>query len=45
MRRYYDNLLGKGIKPNLAQLTLARKLAAVLLAMWKQQQEFNPSMI
>lgn len=45
LRRYYDNLLGKGIKPNLAQLTLARKLAAVLLAMWKQQQEFNPSMI
>lgn len=45
LRKYYQSLLDKGIKPNLAQLTLARKLAAIVLAMWKHNQEFNDAMI
>lgn len=45
LRQHYQNLLAKGTKPNLAQLTLARKLAAIVLAMWKSNQEFNAAMI
>ena len=45
LRRYYQSLLDKGLKPNLAQLTLARKLAAIVLAMWKNNQEFDVTMI
>ena len=40
----YDHLLEKGVKPNLAALTIARKIAAIFLAMWKQQQPYDPSL-
>jgi transposase len=42
LRAGYQRQLAAGIKPNLAKLTLARKLAATLLAMWKQQQPYEP---
>jgi len=45
LRQYYEHLLHKGTKPNLAQLTLARKIAAIVLAMWKNNQEFNSALI
>lgn len=32
-----------GIKPNLAKLTLARRIAATTLAMWKHQEDYDPS--
>jgi hypothetical protein len=32
-----------GIKPNLAKLTLARRIAAATLAMWKHQEDYDPS--
>jgi len=32
-----------GTKPNLAKLTLARKIASISLAMWKQQEEYDPT--
>ena len=35
-------MLEAGTKPNLAQLTLARKLAAIVLAMWKTESEYEP---
>jgi transposase len=38
----YQRLLDGGTKPNLAKLTLARKIAATTLAMWKNQEGFNP---
>jgi transposase len=41
-REHYDRLLEAGTKPNLAQLTLARKLAAIVLAMWKTESEYTP---
>jgi len=38
----YQRLLESGTKPNLAKLTLARKLAATALAMWKNEEVYSP---
>ena len=35
LRNDYERLLTQGTKPNLAKLTIARKIAATTLAMWK----------
>jgi len=43
LRQHYDRMLAAGIKPNLAKLTLARQIAAIALAMWKQQEEYDPA--
>ena len=37
----YQRLISKGIRPEMAMLTIARKLAAVCLAMWKSGEEFD----
>ena len=42
LRAGYQRQLDAGTKPNLAKLTLARRLAATLLVMWKQQQAYDP---
>lgn len=42
-RDYYDGLLAKGMKPALARLTLARKLAATVLTIWKKGESFDPT--
>ena len=34
----YQRLLEAGTKPNLAKLTVARKIAAISLAMWKNKE-------
>jgi hypothetical protein len=31
-------LLDKGMKPEMARLTLARKIAAIALTLWKQEE-------
>lgn len=41
-RQTYDRLCAQGTKPNLARLTVARKLAATSLAMWKTKTEYDP---
>ena len=41
IRDAYEQLLKAGTKPNLARLTIARKIAAVVLAMWKTQSEYR----
>jgi transposase len=41
LRRRYDEQLNAGIKPNLAKLTLARKLATVALMLWKREEEYD----
>jgi transposase len=38
----YERMLAAGIKPNLAKVTLARKIAAITLAMWKSKEEYDP---
>lgn len=41
-RAAYERLCEEGTKPNLAQLTVARKLAATTLAMWKNEEVYDP---
>lgn len=38
----YQRMLQAGIKPNLAKLTLARRIAAMVLSMWKHQEAYDP---
>jgi hypothetical protein len=40
-RKFYDALIGKGIKPEMARLTLARKIAAITLIVWKRGVSFD----
>jgi len=40
-RDFYEGLLAKGIKPELARLTLARKIAAIILTLWKKGESFD----
>jgi len=39
---YLDNLKEKGMKADMARLTLARKIAALTLAIWKKGESFDP---
>lgn len=41
-KQYYDRLRAKGFQDNLARVTLARKIAAVTLTLWKKGEQFNP---
>ena len=38
----YERLVAAGTKPNLATLTLARKIAAIVLRMWKDKEVYRP---
>jgi transposase len=38
---FYENLLAKGKKPTMARLTLARKIAAITLIVWKKEVCFD----
>jgi transposase len=38
---FYDALLAKGMKPTMARLTLARKMAAITLSVWKKGDRFD----
>jgi transposase len=41
LRRHYDRLLEGGTKPTNARLTIARKISALALAMWKRKEEYH----
>lgn len=43
LQDYYQELLAKGIRPAMARLTLARKLAAIVLILWKKGARFDPT--
>ncbi len=43
LQDYYRALLAKGTRPALARLTLARKLAAIVLVLWKKGASFDPT--
>jgi transposase len=43
LKPYYDVLVGGGMRAELARLTLARKIAAITLAVWKKQEAFDPA--
>ena len=38
---FYETLLAKGIQPAMARLTLARKIAAIALCVWKKGEPFD----
>src|SRR3989441_636778 len=38
---FYQASLAKGIKPTMARLTLARKIAAITLTLWKKGESFD----
>jgi transposase len=40
-QEFYDALVAKGIKPEMARLTLARKIAAITLTVWKKGVSFD----
>jgi transposase len=42
---FYQNLLAKGMKPAMARLALARKLAAIVLKIWKKGERFDPAQL
>jgi len=44
-REFYERLLTKGIKPSMARLTLARKIAAITLTVWKKGARFDPEQL
>jgi ketol-acid reductoisomerase len=35
-QEFYDALVAKGMRPEMARLTLARKIAAIILIVWKK---------
>jgi transposase len=39
---FYQALLTKGMRPTMARLTLARKIAAITLIVWKKGARFDP---
>lgn len=43
LREAYERLCEQGTKPNLAKVTVARKIAATALAMWKSQEVYDPT--
>lgn len=45
LREAYDRLLANGTKPNLAKLTVARRIAAIVLAMWKAEERYDPGRV
>jgi transposase len=39
----YQRLLANNTRPNLARLTIARRIAAAVLAMWKKMEKYDPA--
>jgi hypothetical protein len=39
----YQRMVDAGVKPNLARLTLARRIAAATLAVWKSKEDYDPA--
>lgn len=42
LHAHYQRMLSSGIKPNLAKLTLARQIAAIVLSMWRHKEVYDP---
>ena len=41
LKSYYQGLIQRGLRPELARLNVARKLAAVVLSLWKRGEKFD----
>ena len=42
LHEHYRRLTAAGTKPNLAKVTIARRIAAIVLRMWKDKKEYDP---
>jgi transposase len=42
---YYEALVQQGMRPAMARLTLARKIAAITLALWKKGEACDPKLV
>jgi hypothetical protein len=42
VKDFYQRSLAKGIKPTMVRLTLARKIAAITLTLWKKGALAHP---
>jgi transposase len=40
-KTWYSELLARGLRPELARVTMARKIAAITLAVWKAGEDFD----
>ena len=45
LQDFYAALVEKGMRPSMARLTLARKMAAITLIMWKKGVSFDPKQL
>jgi transposase len=43
LRIQYDSLIARNMKPSLARVTVARKIACIALAVWKNKEEYDPT--
>jgi transposase len=44
-KEYYQRMIDKGIRPEMARLTVARKIAAITLSVWKKGEKFGPQRV
>jgi hypothetical protein len=45
LQDFYRALVGRGMRPEMARLTLARKLAALTLRLWKRGDAYDPTQL
>lgn len=43
LHEFYANLIAQGMRPELARVTLTRKLAALTLRLWKKGERYDPT--
>lgn len=43
LKDYYDGMIARGLREELARVTLARKLAAIALRLWKKGERYDPA--
>lgn len=45
LRDFHDAMVVRGMRPELARVTLARKIAALTLRLWKTGERYDPAML
>jgi transposase len=45
LRDYYEGMIARGMREELARVTLTRKLAALTLRLWKRGERYDPEML
>jgi len=43
LKDFYDRCVGRGVRDEMAKLTLARKIASVVLRLWKKGELWDPA--